>query len=58
MNKELEQYCAKEIASGVQSAHSKRLRLIPGGLNASALPRDMDSPGLHLQRLRGKYPDR
>ena len=39
--------------SGIQSQHAERLRLILGRLNASALPKDMDLPGLRLHPLKG-----
>jgi proteic killer suppression protein len=42
-HKGLEKYFTKGTASGIQSAHSKRLRLILGRLNASATPQDMDT---------------
>ena len=54
-HKGLEKYFTKGTASGIQSAHSKRLRLIPGRLSVSATPQDMDLPGLYLHQLRGKY---
>jgi proteic killer suppression protein len=47
-HKGLEKYFTKGTASGIQSAHSKRLRLILGRLNASATPQDMDLPGLYF----------
>jgi len=54
-HKGLERHFTKGTASGIQSAHSKRLRLILGRLNASVSPQDMDLPGLYLHQLRGKY---
>ncbi|MCP4471453.1 MAG: peptidase [Gammaproteobacteria bacterium] len=54
-HKGLEKYFAKGTGSGIQSAHSKRLRLILGRLNASMSPQDMDLPGLYLHQLRGKF---
>ena len=47
-HKGLEKYFTKGTASGIQSAHSKRLRLILGRLSASTSPQDMDLPGLYL----------
>ena len=38
---------------GIQPEHAKRLRLILGRLHASAMPRDMDLPGLRLHPLKG-----
>ncbi len=52
-HKGLEKYSAKGTASGIQTAHSKRLRLILARLNASTVPQDMDLPGLHLHQFRG-----
>ena len=54
-HKGLEKFFAKGTAAGIQSAHSKRLRLILGRLNASVSPQDMDLPSLYLHQLRGKY---
>jgi proteic killer suppression protein len=54
-HKGLEKFFARGTASGIQSAHGKRLRLILGRLNASTSPQDMDLPGLYLDQLRGKY---
>jgi len=54
-HKGLEKYFTKATASGIQSAHSKRLRLVLGRLNASTMAQDMDLPGLHLHQLRGKH---
>lgn len=44
--------------SGIQSAHTKRLQLILGRLNASTQPKDMDLPGLRLHELKGRDKDR
>jgi len=54
-HKGLEKFFSKGTASGIQSVHSKRLRLILGRLSASSSPQDMDLPGLYLHQLRGKY---
>jgi len=54
-HKGLEKYFAKGTASGIQSAHSKRLRLILGRLGVSTTAQDMDLPGLYLRQLRGKH---
>jgi proteic killer suppression protein len=51
----MEKFFTKGTASGIQSAHSKRLRLILGRLSASPTPQDMDLPGLYLRQLRGKF---
>ena len=53
--KGLEKFFFIVSASGVQSAHSKRLRLILGRLNASTSLQDMDLPRLYLHQLRGKH---
>lgn len=39
---------------GIRPEHAGRLRLILGRLNASAEPRDMNLPGLHLHPLKGR----
>ena len=52
-HKGLEKYYTKGTAFGIQSAHSKRLRLILGRLSASISAQDMDLPGLYLHQLRG-----
>ena len=54
-HKGLEKYFTKGAATGIQSAHRKRLRLILGRLSASATAQDMDLPGLYLHQLRGKH---
>jgi proteic killer suppression protein len=54
-HKGLEKFFTKGTASGIQSAHSKRLGLILGRLSASTTPQDMDLPGLYLHQLRGKF---
>ena len=53
-HKGLARYFATGSASGIQSAHAKRLRLILSRLHASAKPKDMDLPGLKLHELKGK----
>ncbi|MCG5524083.1 type II toxin-antitoxin system RelE/ParE family toxin [Ectothiorhodospira haloalkaliphila] len=39
--------------AGIQAAHSARLRLILGRLNAASDVRDMDLPGLRLHQPSG-----
>ncbi|MGP9767419.1 type II toxin-antitoxin system RelE/ParE family toxin [Halomonas sp. AOP13-D3-9] len=39
--------------AGIQAAHTKRLRLILGRLNAASDAKDMDLPGLRLHELSG-----
>ncbi len=53
-HKGLERFFVKGSRSGIQSAHSERLRLVLGRLHAATMPQDMDLPGLYLHRLRGK----
>ena len=52
-HKGLERFFQKGTKSGIQAKHAPRLRLIPGRLNASTIPRDMDLPGLGLHSLSG-----
>ncbi|MCL4108976.1 UNVERIFIED_CONTAM: hypothetical protein GTU68_008171 [Idotea baltica] len=54
-HKGLERFFVKGSTSGIQSAHSKRLRLILGRLHAAAAPQDMNLPGLFFHQLSGKY---
>ena len=54
-HKGLERFFVKGSTSGIQSAHSKRLRLILGRLHAATAPQDMDLPGLFFHQLSGKY---
>ena len=52
-NKGLGKFFTSGSKSGIQSKHTKRLRLILGRLNASTCPKDMDLPGLKLHELTG-----
>ena len=52
-HKGLEKYFTKGTASGIQTAQSKRLRLILGRLSASTAAQDLHLPGLYLHQLRG-----
>lgn len=54
-HKGLQRFFVKGSKSGVQGAHSQRLRLILGRLHAATSPQDMDLPGLYLHQLKGKY---
>lgn len=54
-HKGLERFFVKGSTSGIQSAHSKRLRLILGRLHAATAPQDMNLPGLFFHQLSGKY---
>ncbi len=54
-HKGLERFFVKGSTSGIQSKHSKRLRLILGRLHAATVPDDMNLPGLYFHELRGKY---
>ncbi|MBQ0719983.1 MAG: type II toxin-antitoxin system RelE/ParE family toxin [Gammaproteobacteria bacterium] len=53
-HKGLEVFFKTGKASGIQSSHAKRLKLILGRLNASTTPHDMNLPGLFLHPLSGK----
>ena len=53
-HKGLEQLFSKGTKSGIQVKHAVRLRLLLGRLNAAAVPKDMDLPGLNLHLLGGK----
>jgi proteic killer suppression protein len=57
-HKGLKRFFVKGSKSGIQSAHSERLRLMLGQLHAAMTPEDMDLPGLRLHRLLGKRRDR
>ncbi|MCZ7670952.1 MAG: type II toxin-antitoxin system RelE/ParE family toxin [Chloroflexi bacterium] len=52
-HKGLERFFLTGSKAGVQAAHTKKLRLILGRLNASTSPRDMNLPGLYLHELKG-----
>ena len=54
-HKGLERFFVKGSTSGIQSVHSKRLRLILGRLYAATTPQDMNLPGLFFHQLSGKY---
>lgn len=54
-HKGLERFFVKGSTSGIQSAHSKRLKLILGRLHAAATPQDMNLPGLFFHQLGGTY---
>lgn len=53
-HKGLTRFFEKGSASGIQTAHSKRLQLILSRLHASTQPKDMDLPGLRLHELKGR----
>jgi toxin HigB-1 len=50
----LERFFLRGTRTGIQAAHSNRIRLILGRLHASPSPQDMSLPGLHLHELKGK----
>ena len=52
-HKGLERFFTRETTAGIQSKHSKRLRLILGRLSVAKEPRDMGLPGLQLPPLKG-----
>ena len=54
-HKGLERFFLGGTKSGIQAAHTQRLRLILGRLSTATVPRDMDLPGLYLHQLRGQY---
>ena len=52
-HKGLERFFLSGSKAGIQPQHADRLRLILGRLNVSALPKDMNLPGLRLHELQG-----
>ena len=52
-HKGLGRFFAEGSASGIQSKHATRLRLILGRLSVAREPRDMGLPGLGLHPLKG-----
>lgn len=52
-HKGLKQFYETGSKAGIQPAHTVRLRLILGRLDASREPRDMALPGLKLHPLTG-----
>ena len=56
-HKGLEQFFKTGKTAGIQSKHSKRLRLILGRLNVAISPQDMNLPGLFLHQLTGNRSD-
>ena len=50
----LERFFLRGTRAGIQAAHSNRIRLILGRLQASTSPQDMNLPGLYLHELKGK----
>ena len=50
----LERFFLRGTRAGIQAAHSKRIRLILGRLQASTSRQDMNLPGLNLHELKGK----
>jgi proteic killer suppression protein len=53
-HKGLARFFANGSLAGIQSTHSKRLRLILGRLSVAREPRDMGLPGLQLHPLKGE----
>jgi proteic killer suppression protein len=53
-NRGLERFFLRGTRAGIQAAHSKRIRLILGRLQASLTAQDMDLPGLDLHELKGQ----
>jgi proteic killer suppression protein len=52
-HKGLEKFFLTGSKAGIQAAHTGKLRLILGRLNASTSPQDMSLPGLYLHELKG-----
>ncbi len=53
LHKGLERFYKTAKSSGIQSEHTKRLRLILTNLDQAESPQDMDLPGLRLHELKG-----
>jgi len=53
MHKGLEKFYRTGKTSGIQTEHSRRLRLILTNLDQAERPGDMNLPGLHLHELKG-----
>jgi proteic killer suppression protein len=56
-HKGLEKFFRAGKTSGIQSTHTKRVRLILARLNASVSPSDMNLPELFLHQLTGNRSD-
>jgi len=56
-HKGLEKFYRTGNASGIQSVHINRLRLILTLLDAATVAKDMDAPGLRLHQLKGRKKD-
>jgi proteic killer suppression protein len=52
--KGLERFYKTGKSSGIQTKHTKRLRLILTNLDQAESPQDMDLPGLRLHDLKGR----
>lgn len=52
-HKGLERLFTTGSYSGIQAIHAKRLRLILATLNDARVLEDIDSPALHLHKLKG-----
>jgi len=52
-HKGLERFFTTGSHSGIQAFHAKRLRLILATLNDARVIGDIDSPALHLHKLKG-----
>lgn len=57
-HKGLQRFFQSGKASGIQSEHAKKLRLILGRLHAATEANDMNLPGLYLHQLKGKQKGR
>jgi proteic killer suppression protein len=57
-DKGLQRFFQRGKASGIQSEHAKKLRLILGRLHAATEANDMNLPGLYLHQLKDKQKGR
>jgi len=57
VHKGLEKFYRTGNKSGIQSSHSKRIKLILSNLDQAESPDDMDLPGLRLHELTGNRKD-
>ena len=53
IHKGLEKFYSTGSTAGIQTNHSKRLKLILSNLDQAESPNDMDLPGLKLHELKG-----
>jgi len=53
-HKGLKQFFENGNIAGIQSGHTKRLKIILQRLNAAIKPDDMNTPGMKFHKLTGK----